>query len=288
MSLKRNVFHIDKWINVCGGFFDHRPFRAPKNAVRENIFSGFLMVENVKKSFLSHTSSTPFCFPPPITKQKIRSFFPDCKVSRNFQCKHRCASKWFNDMDFHGNPWKLMILHGLSWKSMLFTMKFHEGPCTFMANFDWASALSPCLTNNKAMWLIKRDHPSSVLYPYWIRINIWQGFMIIHEWSRNFTTLIRTSFPGCSWFLIAFWQGFHVFWQPKISVTSKTMKNHEIPSAKFNVMSFREFSQKFMKFEGIHPWIPWNFPRSSIRLQVKKVYTSWGTSCPLCVHHIMK
>ncbi len=89
-------------------------------------------------------------------------------------------------------------------------------------------------------------------HPYWIRIDIWQG-------SWNFTTLIRTIFPGCSWFLIAFWQGFHVFWWTKISVTIKTMKNHEIPSTKFNVVSFCDVSWKFMKVEGIHLWIPWSF-----------------------------
>ena len=99
--------------------------------------------------------------------------------------------------------------------------------------------------------------------PYWSRIDSWQGFMIVHERSWNFTTLIRTIFPGCSWFLIALWQGLHVFWWPKISATSKTTKNHEIPSTQFNVMSFHEVSRKFMKVEDIHPWFPWNFPGSS-------------------------
>ncbi len=63
------------------------------------------------------------------------------------------------------------------------------------------------------------------MVPYWIRIDIWQGFVIIHEWSWNFTTLIRTIFPGCSWFLITLWHVFHVFWRSKISVTRnwKTM-----------------------------------------------------------------
>ena len=108
-----------------------------------------------------------------------------------------------------------------------------------------------------------RRFSDKIFIPYWIRIDIWQGSIIIHEWSWNFTTLIWTIFPGCSWFLIALWQELHVFWWPKISATSKTMKNHEIPSTQFNVMSFREVLQKLMKVEGIHPRIPWNFPGSS-------------------------
>ncbi len=30
------------------------------------------------------------------------------------------------------DPWTLMIVDGLPWKSMLFTMKYHERPCTFI------------------------------------------------------------------------------------------------------------------------------------------------------------
>ncbi len=66
--------------------------------------------------------------------------------------------------------------------------------------------------------------------PYWIRIDIWQGFMIIHEWSWKFHDINSDHF---SWIFI--------------------------PPTKFNVMSFREVSRKFTKVEGIHPWIPWNF-----------------------------
>ena len=35
-----------------------------------------------------------------------------------------------NNVDFHENPWTLMILYGIPWKSMLFTMKSNECPST--------------------------------------------------------------------------------------------------------------------------------------------------------------
>ncbi len=73
-----------------------------------------------------------------------------------------------------------------------------------------------------------------------------------------FAILIRTVFHECSRSVIVFGKDFMVFDPRKSAVTSKTMKDHKIAKVQINIVTFCEFSQMFMKIEGIYLSIPTN------------------------------